>query len=124
MIRNFPLENVYFNEAFSFSSPEYLRKTFEMDYWGVSYRQSLEYILKVDASPSINICVANDPGIINLSILPTKERERIKIVPREKATYFITNYRWHPQDYTEYASFKFHSLTVENNTVSEIFKLK
>ncbi|MEO5776302.1 MAG: glycosyltransferase family 39 protein [Flavobacterium sp.] len=124
MIRNFPLQGVYFNEAFSFSSPEYLRKNYEMDYWGVSYKQSLEYILKVDSSTSIDIAVENDPGIYNLHILPPSERKRIKIVPRENATYFITNYRWHPQDYSEYADFKFYSFLVGNNTVSEIFKFK
>jgi hypothetical protein len=124
MIRNFPLNNVYFSEIFSFSSPEYLRKNFEMDYWGVSYKQSLEYLLKVDSSASIDLSVENPPGIANIHMLPAKERERFNIVSKESATYFITNYRWHPQDYNEYANFKFHSFTVEENTVNEIFKLK
>jgi hypothetical protein len=124
MIRNFPLQGVYFSEILSFSPPEYLRRNFEMDYWGVSYKQSLEHIAKVDTSASIDISVENYPGIANLEMLPTMERKRFNIVPRDSATYFITNYRWHPQDYSEYTNFKFHSLTVEKNTVNEIFKLK
>ncbi len=124
MIRNFPLQGVYFNESLAFYPPEYLRQRFEMDYWGVSYKQSLEYILKVDPSASINISVENAPGESNLEILPSSERKRFKIVPRENATYYITNFRYHPQDYSEYANFRFHSLQVEKNTVNEIFKLR
>ena len=124
MIRVFPLQNVYFNELFYASSPEYLRKNFEMDYWGVSYKQSLEYILKVDSSPSIDVSVENLPGQINVDMLTYEERTRINIVPKDSATYFITNYRWHPKDYNEYKNFKFHSLSVGENTVSQIFKFK
>ncbi|MGB1040748.1 MAG: glycosyltransferase family 39 protein [Flavobacteriales bacterium] len=124
MVRNFPLQNVYFNNFFSFVPPEYIRKNFELDYWGVSYKQSLEYILKVDTNASVNINVANSAGFLNISILKPADRNRINIVPIEEATYFITNYRWHPQDYIEYETFKFHSFVVKNNTISQIFKLK
>ena len=124
MIRNFPLQGVYFNETLSFNSPEYLRKRFDMDYWGVSYKQCLEYLLKNDTAASINIHVANSAGVYNMDILPAPDRGRIKIVPMEEATYFITNYRWHPHDYDEFKNFKFYSITVENNTVNQIFKLK
>jgi hypothetical protein len=124
MIRFYPLQGVYFNELFYASSPECLRKNFEMDYWGVSYKQSLEYILKVDSNPSIDVSVENFPGHINVDMLTYEERTRINIVPRDSATYFITNYRWHPQDYNEYKNFKFHSFSVGGNTVSQIFKFK
>ncbi len=124
MVNNFPLQYVYFNNSFLFAPPEYIRKHFEMDYWGVSYKQSLEYILKVDKNASINVCVENAPGITNLGILPVADRGRINMVSREEATYFITNFRWHPQDYSEYEAFKFYSIKVKDNTVSQIFKLK
>jgi heme/copper-type cytochrome/quinol oxidase subunit 2 len=124
MIRNFPVNNVYFSELLTFTPPEYLRKNYEMDYWGVSYKQSLEHILKVDSDSSINISVENPPGITNTLILPYDERKRFNHVGTNEAKYFITNYRWHPQEYSEYADFKFHSLIVDENTVNEIFKLK
>jgi hypothetical protein len=97
---------------------------YELDYWGVSYKQSLDYILKVDSNDSINICVDNPSGIFNISILRPADRDRINLVPRYEATYFITNYRWHPQDYSEYEDFKFHSFIVKNNTISQTFKLR
>ncbi len=124
MIQNFPLQGVYFNEIFLFTSPEYLRKNYEMDYWGVSYKESLEYILKNDSSTSIDLAVQNHPGKANIMMLPPEDRIRFNIVPKDSASYFITNYRFHPHDYNEYADFKFHSFKVGNNTVNEIFKLK
>jgi hypothetical protein len=124
MINNFPIQNVYFNSFYSFRSPEYLRKNFELDYWGVSYKQSLEYILKHDDSPSINVCVGNSPGLYNYLILEPDQRIRIKYVSIQEAKYFITNYRWHPGDYEEFKGLTFHSLKVSNSTVNEIFKLQ
>jgi hypothetical protein len=124
MLKNFPVQQVYFNSFFAFSPPEYLRKHFEMDYWGASYKQSLEYILENDTSLSINICFANEPGYSNLNILRPDERTRLHLTPRDEAGYFITNYRWHPQDYEKLNEFSFYSLKVADNTVSEIFKLK
>jgi hypothetical protein len=124
MIKNFPNQNVYFNAFCSFRPPEYLRKTFELDYWGVTYKQSLEFILMQDKDSLVNINVANPPGEYNRMILTSAQRNRIRFVPIEEAKYFVTNYRWHPQDYFEYSAYKFYSIHVLNNTVNEVFKLK
>ncbi len=125
MVKNHPFQQVYFNNLVDTKSPEYLRKNFEFDYWGASYKQALEYILKNDSSPSIKVAVANFPGVLNRQILIPKERKRIKIVIRkEKAKYFITNYRCHSGDYKELKKFKWHSIKVGNNTINAIFKLK
>jgi hypothetical protein len=125
MVRNHPFQYVYFNYLLPHNKPEYIRKNFEMDYWGVSYRQSLEYILNHDNSKRINICAeSGTPGFYNSFILPEKERIRINYVSLDKADYFITNYRYHPADYDKLKEKKFHSFTVDGNTISEIFKLK
>jgi len=124
MINNHPFQHIYFNELVDTKSPEYLRKHFELDYWGTSYKQSLEYILKYDHSPSINVSMQNSPGEDNRKILTFKERKRIKFVKRQKATYFITNYRGHPQDYVDLKQMEWHSIKVGNNTINTIFKLK
>jgi hypothetical protein len=123
MIANNPFQQVYFNELMN-KSPEYIRSQFELDYWGASYKQSLEYILKEDKSEHINIAVANVPGRLNVRILPVQDRERINLVEIENAKYFITNYRWHPKDYDEYKQKKWHAIKVNNNTINEIFKLQ
>ena len=124
MVYNFPFQNIYFNRLVDHSTPEHLRKNFEMDYWGVSYKQSLEYILNVDKSDTINIVVDNYPGYANSMILTEEENKRINYVDFKDAKYFITNYRWHPQDYEEYSKYKWHSIKVMNNSINTIYKLK
>ena len=124
MIKNHPHQLVYFNYFVAPNNPEYIRKNFEMDYWGVSYRESLEYILKSDSSKSINLKFSMYSGHIPILILSDSERKRINLVPFEKADYFITNYRWHPGDYDELKDSEYHSFKVGNNTVNKIFKLR
>lgn len=76
-----------------------IRENFEFDYWGVSNKQSLKHILNVDLSASIDFAEKSHPGIINLQILLPKEKSRINILSKEEATYFMTNFRFHPKDY-------------------------
>ncbi len=123
MIKNFPLQHVYFNHFLAFNPAEHIRNNFELDYWGTSYKQSLEYILNNDNSSSIYINVENFGGKNNINILPLNERTRINFVQFEEATYFITNYRWHPKEYEKIKEFEYHSFKVANNTVNKIFKL-
>jgi dolichyl-phosphate-mannose-protein mannosyltransferase len=123
MINSHPFQHVYFNQFVTLSPPEYIRKHYELDYWGTSYKQSLEYILKTDQSPSINICFENTPGRLNINILPAVDRNRLNLVELEQATYFISNYRWHPQDYDFPENHKMFSITVHNNTISQVYKI-
>jgi len=81
----------------------------------------MEYLLEVDPSDEILVTAVNYPGKSNLAILPKEERKRIQFVPMDEATYFMTNYRTHPDDYP-YPSF--YKIKVNGNTIQEIFKLK
>lgn len=124
MVKNNPFQHIYFNELTNTQTPEYIKSQFELDYWGTSYKQQLEFILKKDTSCKINIAVANSPGSMNRFILPIEDRKRLNFVKIEKAKYFITNYRWHPEDYLEFHQKKWHSIKVNNNTINEIYKLE
>jgi len=89
-----------------------VKNSFELDYWGLSYRQALEYILKNDKDKIIKIYVANACGWYNSLILPSDDRKRLVYVKRDsldEAKYFISNYRWHKDEYPyedEYFSIK------------------
>lgn len=121
MVDGFPNEHVFFNILVARDGEDYLRKQYEMDYWGVSYKQALEHLLEVDPSDKILVSAANYPGKSNLAILSKAQRKRIQFVPIEEATYFMTNYRTHPEDYS-YPSF--YKIKVNGSTIHEIFKLK
>ena len=76
MIRNHPFQNVYFNNFLSHDE-QYLRKNFEMDYWGTSYKQALEYVLKNNKFNKINVVVDYHQVVDNALILKKEDRERL-----------------------------------------------
>lgn len=124
MIRSHPYQNVFFNQLVNHDKNEHLRKTFEMDYWGTSFKEALEYLVAKEDSDTILVSYSIDPGEHNALILPKNQRDRIKFVSVEESEYFITNYRWHPEDYEEYKRKSFFKIKVGHNTINEIFKLK
>ena len=124
MIKNHPFQYVYFNQFVSSKKENHFRKNFDMDYWGISYKKSLDYILENDTSKAIKISVANYSGCVNGQILKPEQRKRITFVDEKDAKYFITNYRWHPKEYTYPSAQIFHSFTVSNNSINTIYKLK
>ncbi len=127
MIQAYPYEYVYFNELIvKRYEPQYLRKNFEMDYWGTSYTRAFEYILKNDTSANITVAVPqpNLVGEENLWLLNPAERKRIHIIEdSSQAGYFATYYRYHPQDYP-FQNKEVFSIKVMNSTIMSVFKLK
>jgi hypothetical protein len=123
MIQNFPFGYVYFNNLVSDNEPEKLRKTWELDYWGTSYKQALEYILENDKSQKIDIAVANPPGQMNLMILKPEERTRLNLVT-DNPEYFLTSYRFHPEDYSYPASQVYYNIKVLNSSIMTVYKLR
>ena len=100
MIKNHPFEMVYFNRLAGKDLAQVALK-FEMDYWGLSYRAGLEYLLRYDPAETIKVRALNFPGELNSLILRPEERKRLVFVHQDadKPKYFMTNYRLHPQDY-------------------------
>ncbi|MDJ1505981.1 phospholipid carrier-dependent glycosyltransferase [Xanthocytophaga agilis] len=102
MIKNHPYQNVYFNTL----AGRNIEKNFERDYWGLSYKQALEYIVAHDSSSSIHIICNLPPGITNTIFLDPKDKSRISIEtidPEKRAQtlpkdlscdYFITEFRY------------------------------
>lgn len=123
MIKSHPFEDVYFNILLS-KNDQYLRKTFELDYWGTSYKQALEDIVARDRSPVLKIRVANLPGENNSFILKPEDRKRIRYVETDdQADYFITDYRWHPKDYLYPKEKKIFFITIQNSEICSAWKL-
>ncbi len=86
MIHNHPFQNVYFN--FLVRNPN---ETFELDYWGLSYRQAWEYLK--DTPGQLVVSVNQPPGIENIFFLAPEDRARIMLTNSGKADYIMTNYR-------------------------------
>ncbi|MBO3272570.1 hypothetical protein [Hymenobacter defluvii] len=98
MAKAHPYENVYF----SFLSPQKAEQLFELDYWGLSYREGLEWVLAHDSAQIITFCGKGGYLENNSLLLPIKQRARLHFVPSdtyaspsEKARYFLTAYHYY-----------------------------
>lgn len=120
MIVNHPFQNVYFN----YLAGKNVRQNFELDYWGLSYKQGLEYILANDKSDIIYI--ANNMGV-NIGILPAEDRKRFMFSNDyskgpKSVKYFLTNFITHPDDY-DFGTSVF-QVKVGNEKILEVLKLR
>ncbi len=88
IIRRHPFENVYFNALAG--NPE---NKFDVDYWGLSYRQAWEYLLKTAEGP-LRVSVNQPPGVINTIFISPEDRARIALTDPEHADYIFTEYRY------------------------------
>ena len=92
MIQLHPHEYVYFN-IFAGNNMNEVKRNFELDYFGVSSKEALEFILKKNATGTISIYPEHYPQEINIDFLPKEQRDRIKVTAFKDATYFIGQYR-------------------------------
>jgi hypothetical protein len=94
MITYHPHQNVYFNRLAG-KDMQTVKANFDLDYWGLSYRQAFEYILKHDSREQIKIATANMSVEAIALILPPAQRKRIiPTWPLVEADYFASNF--HP----------------------------
>ncbi|NOY82773.1 MAG: hypothetical protein GXP31_17380 [Kiritimatiellaeota bacterium] len=123
MVRYHPYQNVYFNAIAG--DMRSVRRNFDMDYWGLSYRAGLEYILDHDAGKQIPVFIASLPkelGLLESLILTPRQRARLVFADMPlHARYFLSNYRWHCDDY----SFKdeIFSVRIRGGRIMVVYKL-
>ena len=126
IVSNHPFQNVYFN-SLAGKDMQKIKRNYELDYWGNSYKQALEYIVEKDSRDKILVYAATVPGENNALILPPKHQERIQFVKAKKqlpqADYFIGTYRWYKDGYPITAPEVF-SRTVGNAKIVVVYKLK
>jgi hypothetical protein len=119
MVQAHPFQQVYFNQLVSHDD-EFLRKNYEMDYWGVSNYQALRYILNNDESKKIFVTTIY-PEILqnNIDMLEDDDRNRLQLVHPDSSEYFITNFRFHPDDFEFQEEY---SYKVLNSTVIRVYR--
>jgi len=121
MIKYHPYQNVYFNMVAG-RDMEKIKNNFELDYWGLSYRKALEYILKNDRGKIIKVFVANWPGKANFDILTSDDKKRLMYMENpEEAKYFLSNYRWHKEEYP--LKEEFYSIKIDGTKIMVVYKI-
>ena len=122
MIGMHPYEYAYFNHTARsiFAS---IDQKFEMDLWGVSYKQGLEYLLSHHTGAGkIRVIFANEPGLSNYQSLPPAQRERFELANDISTTqYYLTNYRTNIVPDQQYL---YHSIKTQGNVIMGIYKMQ
>lgn len=118
MIINHPYQNTFFSAmASAFGGSQ----GFERDYWRLSVRQGLEYVLENDDRQQINIRVEN--WLVQLvEILPADDRARLQLTrPNgESPDYLFRTYR---NPFGNYPDDKFHEIVVDGLPILTIYAL-
>ena len=87
-----PHQQVYFNPLVDTKTPGALAKRYDMDYWQVAQRQSLEYLLARYPDDALRVWMANT----NRQILTENDKDRIPILDSLYAADF---YLWTPRGF-------------------------
>jgi hypothetical protein len=122
MVKSHPFQSFYFN-ILAGNDFQRIKENFELDYYGQSYRKALEYILSHDRREAIKV-YANQPVslIFNSWVIPGQEKKRLVFVEEEaRADYFISNYRWHKEEYP-YKN-EFYSIKIEGVKILVVYRI-
>ena len=119
-----PFEYTYFNPL-TVQCLTPLDKKFEIDYYGVSFKQGFEYLLKNQyKGKPIKVLVSNHPGYENFSFLP--EADKAKIIMTEAkdsdAEYYLDMHRWDKD--TTLMRHCLYEYKRQGNKVMSIYKLQ
>ncbi|MDD5623462.1 MAG: hypothetical protein PHI23_01995 [Candidatus Peribacteraceae bacterium] len=118
MARNHPFECVYFSLP-----SRWIDGKFELDYWGLSYRQGFEYVLAHDSAPVISFHVTSSPGWAAPNILPWEQRQRIALTGNPQvAQYILDNFRAQEYKKTFSPLPKVHAITVSGIEILGIYR--
>ena len=84
-----PNQNVYFNALVDTKTPGALGKNYDMDYWRLAYRQSLEYLLA--QYPDDELRVWPKWQGTQIIMLPQEDRDRIISSNRHAADFYLAD---------------------------------
>ena len=122
MVKNHPFQQVYFNSLVSHEQ-ESLNKNYELDYWGCSYKQGLEYLVATNRQVPIRIALSNEPLLNNLLILKKEDRQRVFVIDDLAQTdYILIDNHANCRNDFPYAKVLY-SIKVLNSSIMCVYKL-
>ncbi|MBC6608343.1 glycosyltransferase family 39 protein [Hymenobacter sp. BT188] len=121
IVRDHPHQQTYF----SILPPSYAQRNFDLDYWGLSYRQGLEWVLAHDQAPNISVYSPWPSGHLvytNSLILPPTDRARLRFANYRNADYILTNYRYRTQYFPDTIGREVHTIRVNGVRILSVFR--
>jgi hypothetical protein len=97
---------------------------YEGDYWGLSYRPGLEWLVQHDTRPHLRVySVLYEPLALNRLLLPPSERQRvIQVTSPAQADYYL-RWSWFQGKPAPYPT-PVHTVQAENLPLLDIFRLR
>ena len=127
VIKVHPLQNVYFNELMMTTRAN---DYFDVDYYGISFKQGIEYLLESNGTDIIKVSYSSYRGLNNEYLLNRDQRNRIKSGKADSANYFITNYHKNTQSFNQIINDEFpydqeliYEISVQGNTVLGVYRI-
>ncbi len=123
MVAEHPFQYVYF----SFLPGRAIEQNFERDWWGLSIKQGLEWVLAHDARPQVPVSMDARTELtlqINAKMLPPAARARLRVVSPDSAVggYFLSIHRWHPGPYPASMGQPVHTIRVGGATILTVLR--
>jgi hypothetical protein len=124
MIRNHPHQHVYFNRFVGGVRGAY--GNFDMDYWGLSYKQLYEKLLeRQDGESMLLVKGHKTAALLNIEMLPEALRSRVRyeqqLCPKGETYYFVTNV---PSQYRRLEPYLVESIEVDGVKIAAAYKMK
>jgi hypothetical protein len=125
LVRYHPYQNVYFSPL----AGDDVERRFELDYWGLSFREGLQFVLRDQPEGIVRVSVSDYPGVVSSRFLERSQRDRLRLTRIEDASYFLSNHR-QPDRYEEFYGRRYpctdevHAIRVAGATLLGVFKLR
>lgn len=125
MVRSHPHQFIYFN-MFMGKGMEKAQGNFDLDYWGISYKKDLEYLVKNDPDSRLSLFIFKfdlNP-LCNSFMLPASDQKRFLFTqnPLADSEYYITNHRWTIEN--EPKGERLYTVKVDDLVLSTIYRFK
>ena len=122
-IKNHPHQYVYFN----FFSKNYAYKNFDLDWWGISHKSSVDFILKESNKKKIKIYAEGFTSLKDTYLyLDNESKQRIMLADYKNAEYIIDNKMKRVRANNNIKDNKnlklIYNLTIDDQVISSIYK--
>ena len=124
IVKNHPHQYVYFNESINKKN---LENKFDLDYWGLSYKENFEFILNNDKKEKIKIFnLSHNKLFYSLFTLDENSRKKFIVVDNiNDADYIFNNFYMKKLDYSAETlqNFKLvNEILVDNFSINSLYK--